>query len=547
MDTAALIVTVLGSVGLFLFGMKWMGSALQRLSGGPLRRALRSMTLSPGRSVLSGTLITAVVQSSSVVTVMIVSFVHARLLGLRQAVAMILGANVGTTVTAWLVVLLGFGFDSTSVAMALLIPAFGMSALGQKRTRDAGRMLCGLALLLLAIGIFGSNVASLTGRPAVTDWLAGLSGRGAGTALLFALAGALLTALVQSSSAMTAFTIVLCGGGLIPFECALAMVLGENVGTTATANLAAVVTSADARRAALSHFLINLFGVLWALPLLPWLALGIADLIVWAGGVSPLTSAVSQPVGLALFHTLFNAVNAMLLFPLVPRLAGLTRRMIRGKGRARQAGSGPVRVPRIPEGELSAYPLRVLLAKRVRAVYGMFSDVRGYFRETDPQRAGECEHNFEKHERQSAEARREADGLLSVLGEPGKALAGALGAVDVCAAACGDVLAVLRAKRAEGIWFAPGQRATVRERMERIDRTLLHAVRRSERLADPMSEPVAEQAAGIPVEPSEVWPAWEKEEAPPRSEAVLEELLARTERLSEAAVRLLADLDGIGI
>lgn len=340
MDTAALIVTVLGSVCLFLFGMKWMGSALQRLSGGPLRRALRSMTLSPGRSVLSGTLITAVVQSSSVVTVMIVSFVHARLLGLRQAVAMILGANVGTTVTAWLVVLLGFGFDSTSVAMALLIPAFGMSALGRKRTRDAGRMLCGLALLLLAIGIFGSNVASLTGRPAVTDWLAGLSGRGAGTALLFALAGALLTALVQSSSAMTAFTIVLCGGGLIPFEYALAMVLGENVGTTATANLAAVVTSADARRAALSHFLINLFGVLWALPLLPWLALGIADLIVWAGGVSPLTSAVSQPVGLALFHTLFNAVNAMLLFPLVPRLAGLTRRLIRGKGRTRQAGSG---------------------------------------------------------------------------------------------------------------------------------------------------------------------------------------------------------------
>lgn len=545
MDTAALIVTVLGSVCLFLFGMKWMGSALQRLSGGPLRRALRSMTLSTGRSVLSGTLITAVVQSSSVVTVMIVSFVHARLLGLRQAVAMILGANVGTTVTAWLVVLLGFGFDSTSVAMALLIPAFGMSALGRKRTRDAGRMLCGLALLLLAIGIFGSNVASLTGRPAVTDWLAGLNGRGAGTVLLFALAGALLTALVQSSSAMTAFTIVLCGGGLIPFEYALAMVLGENVGTTATANLAAVVTSADARRAALSHFLINLFGVLWALPLLPWLALGIADLIVWAGGVSPLTSAVSQPVGLALFHTLFNAVNAMLLFPLVPRLAGLTRRLIRGKGRTRQAGSGAVRVPRIPEGELSAYPLRVLLAKRVRAVYGMFSDVRGYFGETDPQRAGERASDFEEHRRQSAEASREAEGMLSAFGEPGKALAGAFGAADACAAACGDVLDVLRSKRSEGIWFAPGQRAAAQERMERIDRALLRAVRRAERLADPIAESEEEQAVGIPVEPSEAWPAWEEEEAPPRSEAVLEKLLARTECLSEAVVRLLAGLDGI--
>ena len=545
MDTAALIVTVLGSVCLFLFGMKWMGSALQRLSGGPLRRALRSMTLSTGRSVLSGTLITAVVQSSSVVTVMIVSFVHARLLGLRQAVAMILGANVGTTVTAWLVVLLGFGFDSTSVAMALLIPAFGMSALGRKRTRDAGRMLCGLALLLLAIGIFGSNVASLTGRPAVTDWLAGLNGRGAGTVLLFALAGALLTALVQSSSAMTAFTIVLCGGGLIPFEYALAMVLGENVGTTATANLAAVVTSADARRAALSHFLINLFGVLWALPLLPWLALGIADLIVWAGGVSPLTSAVSQPVGLALFHTLFNAVNAMLLFPLVPRLAGLTRRLIRGKGRTRQAGSGAVRVPRIPEGELSAYPLRVLLAKRVRAVYGMFSDVRGYFGETDPQRAGERARDFEEHRRQSAEASREAEGMLSAFGEPGKALAGAFGAADACTAACGDVLDVLRSKRSEGIWFAPGQRAAAQERMERIDRALLRAVRRAERLADPIAESEEEQAVGIPVEPSEAWPAWEEEEAPPRSEAVLEKLLARTECLSEAVVRLLAGLDGI--
>lgn len=522
-----------------------MGSALQRLSGGPLRRALRSMTLSPGRSVLSGTLITAVVQSSSVVTVMIVSFVHARLLGLRQAVAMILGANVGTTVTAWLVVLLGFGFDSTSVAMALLIPAFGMSALGRKRTRDAGRMLCGLALLLLAIGIFGSNVASLTGRPAVTDWLAGLSGRGAGTALLFALAGALLTALVQSSSAMTAFTIVLCGGGLIPFEYALAMVLGENVGTTATANLAAVVTSADARRAALSHFLINLFGVLWALPLLPWLALGIADLIVWAGGVSPLTSAVSQPVGLALFHTLFNAVNAMLLFPLVPRLAGLTRRLIRGKGRTRQAGSGAVRVPRIPEGELSAYPLRVLLARRVRAVYGMFSDVRGYFGETDPQRAGERARDFEEHRRQSAEASREAEGMLSAFGSRARRWPG-LSVRPIpappLAATCWMCFAPNGRK---GYGSHPVSRAAAQERMERIDRALLRAVRRSERLADPIAEPEEEQAAGIPVEPSEAWPAWEEEEAPPRSEAVLEKLLARTECLSEAVVRLLAGLDGI--
>ena len=344
---------------------------------------------------------------------------------------------------------------------------------------------------------------------------------------------------------MTAFTIVLCGGGLIPFEYALAMVLGENVGTTATANLAAVVTSADARRAALSHFLINLFGVLWALPLLPWLVLGIADLIVWAGGVSPLTSAVSQPVGLALFHTLFNAVNAMLLFPLVPRLAGLTRRLIRGKGRTRQAGSGAVRVPRIPEGELSAYPLRVLLAKRVRAVYGMFSDVRGYFGETDPQRAGERARDFEEHRRQSAEASREAEGMLSAFGEPGKALAGAFGAADACAAACGDVLDVLRSKRSEGIWFAPGQRAAAQERMERIDRALLRAVRRAERLADPIAEPEEEQAVGIPVEPFEAWPAWEEEEAPPRSEAVLEKLLARTERLSEAVVRLFAGLDGI--
>ena len=235
----------------------------------------------------------------------------------------------------------------------------------------------------------------------------------------------------------------------------------------------------------------------------------------------------------------------MLLFPLVPRLAGLTRRLIRGKGRTRQAGSGAVRVPRIPEGELSAYPLRVLLAKRVRAVYGMFLDVRGYFGETDPQRAGERARDFEEHRRQSAEASREAEGMLSAFGEPGKALAGAFGATDACAAACGDVLDVLRSKRSEGIWFAPGQRAAAQERMERIDRALLRAVRRAERLADPIAEPEEEQAAGIPVEPSEAWPAWEEEEAPPRSEAVLEKLLARTERLSEAVVRLLAGLDGI--
>ena len=135
--------------------------------------------------------------------------------------------------------------------------------------------------------------------------------------------------------------------------------------------------------------------------------------------------------------------------------------------------------------------------------------------------------------------------MLSAFGEPGKALAGAFGAADTCAAACGDVLDVLRSKRSEGIWFAPGQRAAAQERMERIDRALLRAVRRAERLADPIAEPEEEQAVGIPVEPSEAWPAWEEEEAPPRSEAVLEKLLARTERLSETVVRLLAGLDGI--
>lgn len=477
MNALAQIGVLLGTVGLFVYGMKVMSEALQRSAGSRLRALLGRMTSSPGRGVLAGTLITGVIQSSSAVTVMTVSFVNAGLLRLRQAIALIMGANIGTTLTAWLVALFGFNLDIGLLAIPLLGLVIPMLLVPGARFREICQVAVGFALLLLAINILKDSMQALSADRGLLAWIAGFQDYGRGAPLLFVGVGVLLTCLLQSSSAVMALTIVLCAGGTIPFDCGLAMVLGENVGTTFTALVASSVTNNEARRAALSHLLFNLFGLLWALPLLGVSMHALSALIAALGGVSPLVSAAAQPLGLALFHTSFNVVNALLLVGFIPRIAALTGLML--PARAGDASSlRHVSGSLLSTGEISIYQAQREVGRYVRQTAGLFAAMKAYFGEINPGRTAELAAGIEarrqevarthdRFERFFAQFAREevsrktqqiAQSLLYLISDLGTAAEQTFSLSDV-----------IRRKRGKNIWFAPAVREHVFSLFGRLD------------------------------------------------------------------------------
>ncbi|MBO7261101.1 MAG: Na/Pi cotransporter family protein, partial [Bacteroidaceae bacterium] len=257
--------TLLGALGMFLFGMNMMSSGLQKTAGDRLSNLLSSMTSSPFKGVLTGLGITSVIQSSSATTVMVVSFVNAGLLTLTQAISVIMGANIGTTVTAWLVSWLGFKADISILAVPLMALGFIFSISKKDHRRNISELIVGFSLLFLGLSLMKESVPDLQKTPEVLSFIQGWQGYGFGSVLIFLVFGTLLTLVLQSSSATMALTLIMLNMGWIRFDMACAMVLGENIGTTITANIAAAVGNTSAKRAALAHTVFNLFGVIWAL------------------------------------------------------------------------------------------------------------------------------------------------------------------------------------------------------------------------------------------------------------------------------------------
>ena len=259
------VLKLIGSLGVFLYGMKLMSESLQKLAGNKMRQILTAMTSNRVTGVLTGLFITALIQSSSATTVMVVSFVNAGLLDLVGSIGVILGANVGTTITSWLVAVLGLGKFSMS---DLALPIIGCSLpllFSQKRSRKTwGEMFVGFGLLFLALRFLQESMPTdLHTLPGVGEFIQKISFLGFRSWMIFLLIGAGLTTIFQSSSATVALTLVMCSKGWIGYEDAAAMIMGENIGTTITANLAAAVANVQAKRAALAHFIINVFGVIW--------------------------------------------------------------------------------------------------------------------------------------------------------------------------------------------------------------------------------------------------------------------------------------------
>ena len=334
MDAVFKVFTLLGSLGLFLYGMTLMSEALQKVAGDKLRNILAAMTSNSLSRILTGLFITAVIQSSSATTVMVVSFVNAGLLSLVQSIGVIMGANIGTTFTAWLISLLGFKADIAILAIPLIAFGFAFMMCKAKKKKSIGELIIGFSLLFLGLSFLKESVPDLQNSPEVLAFLQQWTNYGFGSTLMFVGIGTILTIVLQSSSATMALTLVMCNNGWIPFEMGAAMVLGENIGTTITANIAASVANVSARRAAMAHSVFNVFGVVWVLILFHPFLLLVSKIITAMGLDNPLVAGASSNsvlYGISMVHTLFNVCNALVLVWFTNYIAKLVTKIIKTK------------------------------------------------------------------------------------------------------------------------------------------------------------------------------------------------------------------------
>ena len=365
MDIALPIFKLLGSIALLIYGMKVMSEALQKMAGPQLRHLLGAMTTNRFSGVLTGALVTVAVQSSAATTVMTVSFVNAALLTLAQAISIIMGANIGTTMSAW-IMSAGFSFNVTM----LVWPAFlaGIILIQTGKHRYVGDFLFGLSFLLFALGMLKETgiEMDLASKPAVVAFFAQFK-TNYGTILLFLLIGSILTAMVQSSAALMAITMVLCSTGAITIFQGIALVMGENIGTTVTANLAAMSANTQARRTAMAHLLFNLFGVLWVLIFFfPFVRMvcGIVGLDPTAESQSP----TQLSFALAAFHTAFNLINTAILIWFIPQIEKLVCWIIKPR---KEEQEDEFRLQFISSGIMKTPEISVLQAQKEIAVFGV--------------------------------------------------------------------------------------------------------------------------------------------------------------------------------
>ena len=358
------IFTLLGALGMFLYGMNLMSSGLQKAAGDKLRAFLSAMTSNPAKGVLTGLGVTSVIQSSSATTVMVVSFVNAGLLTLAQAISVIMGANIGTTVTAWMVAFLGFKADISLLAVPMMLLGFLFSNSKKNQYQNIGELIVGFSLLFLGLSFMKNSVPDLRETPQVLEFVTTWASHGFGSVLLFLAFGTVLTLVLQSSSATMAITLIMLSMGWIPFHMACAMVLGENIGTTITANIAASVGNTQAKRAAMSHTIFNVFGVIWALILFkPFTAL-VGKIIELFGLPNPAAegfavvegsadTSTAALYGLSMLHTLFNTINTLILIWFIKLIEKAVVWMIKPKNqdkepfRLKYISAGPLATPEL--------------------------------------------------------------------------------------------------------------------------------------------------------------------------------------------------------
>lgn len=475
------ILMLLGALALFIYGMKIMSEGIQKAAGEKLRSILGSITKNRFKGILTGFVTTSIIQSSSATTVMVVSFVNAGLLSLKQSIGVIMGANIGTTVTAWLVAFLGFSISMSDYALPIFIIALIMMFSQKSNTKSWGEMLAGFAILFIGLEMLKNGVPDASDMKSNLDsfdFLQSLSGHGILSVILFVFIGTVVTIVVQSSSAAMAVTILLCERGIIPFEMAAGMVLGENIGTTITANLAAIVGNVHAKRAARSHFIFNVFGVIWMVILFPWY-IQLIDKAVSLYYVSPMIEQASRPIALALFHTGFNILNVLILVWFTPQITRAVIKMVPAKS----SKDEDFHLDYISAGVLATPELFLLEAQKEIAKFGKITSKMSKFMqvlifEQDKKEQKNLYDRIKKYEEITDRVEIEISKYLSDCAENELSRESTIKVRGMLAITndlerIGDIFYQMsltnKRKDDERIWFTPEQRANVKLMLEAVD------------------------------------------------------------------------------
>lgn len=409
------LLKLVGSLGMFLYGMKIMSEALQKVAGSKMRTILSAMTSNRFLGIVTGFLVTSVIQSSSATTVMVVSFVNAGLLSLTESIGVIMGANIGTTVTGWIISILGFKVKISAYALPLIGIGLPFAFSKMSKRRSIGEIMIGFALLFLGLEYLKGSVPDIKNNPEILSFLQHYTDLGFGSTLIFLAIGTLLTVVIQSSSATMALTFVMCNNGWISFDLAAAMVLGENIGTTITANIAATVGNISAKRAAFVHLVFNSMGVVWMLALFgPFTSL-IDNLVTSHNGVSPTQNPAAIPIALSLFHTTFNVINTFLFIWFVPQLQKIAVKVVKQRGEDEEEFT----LKYITTGILSTSELSILQARKETQLFAkhtikMFSFVEKLLTEKSDKKFNKLFSKIQKYENTSDEVEVE---IANYLGE----------------------------------------------------------------------------------------------------------------------------------
>ena len=456
-----IVLKLLGSIALLIYGMKVMSEALQKMAGPQLRHLLGAMTTNRFSGVATGALVTVAVQSSAATTVMTVSFVNAALLTLTQAISIIMGANIGTTMSAW-IMSAGFSFNIANVVW----PAFllGIVLIQMGKHRYVGDFLFGLSFLLFALGMLKATGVEmdLASKPAVVAFFASFK-TNYGTILLFLLIGTILTALVQSSAALMAITMVLCATGAITIYQGIALVMGENIGTTVTANLAALSANTQARRTAMAHLLFNVFGVVWVLIFFfPFIKMvcGVVNLDPTAAEQDP----TKLSFALATFHTFFNVINTAILIWFIPQIEKIVCHLIKPKQADEE---DEFRLQYIRGGIMKTPEISVLQAQKEIVVFGekmqrLFNLVRELYATQDDQGFEKLFERIKKGEDVSDRMENEIGKYLGDVGSAHlsddtkqkiRAMMRQIGELESVGDSCFNLARIMRRKREHKVWF----------------------------------------------------------------------------------------------
>ena len=366
----------IGSLGLFLYGVKIMSEGLQKVAGDRLRSILTAMTTNRVTGVLTGVLITALIQSSSATTVMVVSFVNAGLLTLAESISVIMGANIGTTVTAWIISIFGFKVDMAAFALPLLAIALPLIFSGKSNRKSIGEFIFGFSFLFMGLSYLKANAPDLNANPEMLAFVQNYTDMGFFSILLFLFIGTILTMIVQASAATMAITLIMCANGWISLELGAALVLGENIGTTITANLAALTANTQAKRAALAHFVFNVFGVIWVLIIFhPFM-----QMVNWVVDTFFQSSdpEVAISYKLSAFHSIFNICNVCILIWGVKLIERTVCALIHPKEEDEEPRLRFITGGMLSTAELSILQARKeihLFAERTHRMFGMVQDL----------------------------------------------------------------------------------------------------------------------------------------------------------------------------